>query len=197
MKSANQIVDLFSLPLKNFTYLRAAIACIRSVQHKVHLPQDLYFEDLPTVFEAARPESPASTAIVLTRIADLTSGNGLRKLVFLELVANLEAYMSERLTDCGKQAEGTFGKLQGLCMAEFQVSSDTGYLVDELRERRNCLIHHDGKATKKYVAAAQRASSVESSLVVASVGASLELSDKILFWYGSVCVRYSIEISRR
>lgn len=60
--------------------------------------------------------------------------------------------MGAVLRSKGESDSGTLGALQNRMLSFcIDASSDDVKSLDEVRERRNCLIHHSGNANQKYI----------------------------------------------
>jgi|GEM_PF-4828845 len=77
--------------------------------------------------------------------------------IYLLMISHLEQYLSNFLLTNGQPSEGTFGQIQKSAETFKGLNSTKIFLVDEIRERRNAIIHHHGKVTDKYIVAATAA----------------------------------------
>ncbi len=111
--------------------------------------------------------------------------------IFLLLIAEYETYLSNRLQAVGRPGEGTLGQLMNDSAAAFSLSGTELILAGEIRERRNCWIHHCGRATDKYMAAATAAVPNSSGFVVpVARGQDVAPTEAYLPYCVDVLVRY-------
>jgi hypothetical protein len=82
----------------------------------------------------------------------------LAKHFFFILFSHLETYLSTILQTNNCTHTGPFGFLQKETQKLFGISDSLSEVLnlDELRERRNCIVHNAGKLSPKYISAANK-----------------------------------------
>ncbi len=77
---------------------------------------------------------------------------------FLSLIAHFESFLSDVLIRAGQSPSGTFGALQRAVEQIHTIPPNVVEDCDEIRERRNALIHHQGRvgAGSRYETAAAK-----------------------------------------
>jgi hypothetical protein len=75
---------------------------------------------------------------------------------FLALLANFETFFVHQIQARGGGGTGTLGALQHALQLLYHIPSNRVEDLDEIRERRNAVIHHGGRITPKYRAAAAK-----------------------------------------
>lgn len=112
--------------------------------------------------------------------------------MFTALIAAFERRLVSRIVSGGGDGSGTLGALQrkveGLVVVPQLLRED----LVEVRERRNALIHHDGLADSKHVAAAALVHPRAPTFVpLLSVGTTVVPDGSYLTYAADVLVRYS------
>lgn len=175
--------------LRNFWRMRAALAFLRAEAE----PRSRELQAIEVRFDNIPPSS-LSTAIlggealqaVLSAIADFEVTR-LRNDVLLAMIARLEAYMSDRLRAASSLPnDATFGRLQRACETMVAIPQHRIEALDEVRERRNALIHHHGAATPRYLQAASKLP----SLPATQVGTVIITDDSYLSYAVGTLVEY-------
>lgn len=111
--------------------------------------------------------------------------------IFLTQISNLERFCGDYLSHKQVGQTGTLGQILSAMKAHTSDPENSEIVImNEILERRNCLIHNHGLANQKYVTASQ-SPHVPNQWRSATLGQSLTMiSDYILYASESI-VRYS------
>ena len=154
--TSQELMDALSVTLTTHWRIRAGVAAYRhtnsldsTIGHQI-----LNYANVP--FQSTLPrnliDEPLTDA--LNAVSHFSTAGGLNKATFLSLVAVVEEFLSAKLAAKSQNPEGTFGNLQSRAEIAYGVSGLSCELVSEIREYRNCIIHHNGHLTARYIAAA-------------------------------------------
>lgn len=126
---------------------------------------------------------------------DRYASSRLARDLFIALIAVLERRFSARLIAANKTDTGTLGALQHAIERIATVPIDVREDFNEVRERRNALMHSDGRADDKYVDAANRVRIRSTGFVAAAARGDLVIPDGAYLTYAAdVLTRYSASI---
>lgn len=91
--------------------------------------------------------------------------NRLTNDLFLSMISYLERFLSDKLSGIGRAPTGTFGNLQMRAERAYRINGDEIDFINEIRERRNSLIHHSSQVTAQYRAVCNKAVQLYPSFV--------------------------------
>jgi hypothetical protein len=112
--------------------------------------------------------------------------------VFLALIGLIEERIVARLVTLSKDSSGTLGAIQRRLEASLRIASDHIQALDEIRERRNCLVHDHGIVGTKLVASIASASgSLRSMIPPDALGGKVTLDGSYLTYCQHELKRYS------
>lgn len=113
------------------------------------------YDSIPAFGHASNFMSNEPLQDTISEIAVYASGDRLATDTMLSMIASLEEFLSAFLRSNGASASGTFGSLQHAAQRIRSITPNLIHRVDELRERRNSIIHQSGAPTNKHSTAAQ------------------------------------------
>jgi hypothetical protein len=175
--------------LKNYWRIKAANALYRD-STGVEI-QQLEYANVPAVGLAAQNFASEATTDALAALQTYIARRLPRDL-FLALIAGFEARLIGRLRALGESEEGTLGALQTRIQSKILLPQTLVDDLNEIRERRNAMIHHADIAGAKYAAAAAavmpRAAPYMGRLVA---GGNVSPNEGYLMYAADVLVRYS------
>jgi hypothetical protein len=178
--------------LKNYWRIKAAIALYGASTVGTNL--NLEYANIPSVGIISNHFGVESVKDAISALHDFIDRRLPRDL-FLALIAEFEGRLSLRLVSLGGQEGGTLGELQDKVQARISVSADLRDDLNEIRRRRNAMIHHADLADARYVVAATavlpRANPHVKAVVV---GENLSPTEMYLAYAADVMVRYSNSI---
>ncbi len=148
------------------------------------------YDDLPKLASLDGVLDNETVHQALSALEEHLSSN-LYDQTFLLLVLSLERRFSTKLRAMKQNPEGTLGKLQKRIESHVSVPSDLVDSLDEARERRNCIVHHHGSATAKYLAAAGRAPASAFFSPAVATGVSVRPDARYLAYASDLVIRYS------
>jgi hypothetical protein len=178
--------------LKNYWRIKAANALYRS--STVLAADRMEYANVPVVgvvgnnfaSEAVSDAIPALHGYIARRLP---------RDLFLALIAEFESRIVVRLRSLGEPEDGTFGTLQNRIQSRIPVPQTLIDDLNEVRERRNAMIHHGDIATPRYVAASAIVSLRAGHFVIAAVtGDNVSPTERYLTYSADVLVRYSNSI---
>ena len=118
----------------------------------------LEFGNLPHTTQVAPPQQ-VPVNVALSEIEGYVKGGRAITDFFFAVISHFESFLSTALSAKGKSTEGTLGQLMARAKQEYSLpTSPETEMADEVRERRNMLVHHHGVANQRYVTAASAAS---------------------------------------
>lgn len=175
--------------LKNYWRIKAANALYRSTRRVT--ADRLEYSNVPAVGFASNQfvsESVVDASLALNTFV-------LQRLprdLLLALIAEFESRLVARLRSLGQPEDGTLGALQTKIQAKTTVPPTLIEDLNELRERRNAMIHHADIAGAKYVAASTSVLPRAAHFIkVTSVGDNVSPTEGYLAYAADVLVRYS------
>jgi hypothetical protein len=175
--------------LKNYWRIKAANALYRSTPHVA--AGLLEYANVPAVGVVANLLTRESAVDAMTALQDFVLRRLPRDLLFA-LIAEFESRVSARLVSFGESGEGMLGELQRDIQAKVAISADLIADFNEVRVRRNELIHHGDIAGPKYVAASAAVLPRAHPHVKAAIlGDNVSPTDSYLAYAADVLVRYS------
>jgi hypothetical protein len=175
--------------LKNYWRIKAAIVLYRSSTAVV--AGRLEYSNVPAVGVAANLFPSESVADAHEALDRFIAGRLPREL-FLALVSELEGRIAARLLSMGELGDGTLGELQFRIQKKLSLAPHLIDDLNEIRERRNAMIHHANGAHAKYVAASTAVLPRAGSFVKAVVeGDRVIPTEKYLTYADDVMVSYS------
>ena len=175
--------------LKNYWRIKAANAVYRSSPDVA--TGRLEYSNVPVVGVTANQFASESVADAMSAL----HGFIVRRLprdLFLALIAEFESRIVSRLISLGELGDGTLGELQARIQGRIALPKALVDDLNEVRIRRNMMIHHGDIADSKYVAASVAVSSRASPFVqVATAGDNVSPTEGYLAYSADVLVRYS------
>lgn len=154
-----EVLDVF----RNFWRIRAALTFLRqeaSAGISALKALEIHFDNVPSCSATSHIFGNETLDTALSGI-ELFEQDRLRNDVLLAMISRLEMYLSDRLVAAGSlPVDATFGRLQRVCEAMVAVPQAQIDALDEVRERRNAIIHHRGVATTRYLLAAAKVPTV-------------------------------------
>ena len=178
--------------IENYWRIRAALKLMRpTIENGA---QQLQFEGIPQVgcmSGLLQAETIAEAHISLGAYVT----HRLSRDMFLALIAAFEQRLISWLSMAGQGASGTLGGLQHAIQKVTSLPSDLIKDLDEVRERRNAQMHHNGLADDKYVAAALKVNArAPNHVPIVAVGTSVVPDGHYLTYAADVLARYSAAI---
>ena len=181
--------------LKNYWRIKAANALYRSARRVT--ADRLDYSNVPAVGFSANQfvnESIVDASMALNTFV-------LQRLprdLLLALIAEFESRLVARLRSLGQPEDGTLGALQTRIQARTAIPPLLIDDLNELRERRNVMIHHGDIAGAKYVTASASVLPRAAQFIrVASIGDNVSPTEGYLAYAADVLVRYSDVIGWR
>jgi hypothetical protein len=175
--------------LKNYWRIKAANALYLGAQHVAS--GLLEYTHVPQVGVTTNLLSRELAADALVALRDFVAQRLPRDLL-LALIAEFESRLVSRLSALGKPTNGTLGGLQKRIQANVVIPSALAEDLDEVRERRNAMIHNADKAGAKYVAACAIVLPRAHPYVAITAEGNKVTPDPAYLAYGTdVLVRYS------
>jgi len=175
--------------LKNYWRLKAANAIYRSSQDVVE--NRLEYSNVPAVGLAANQFNSESVEDAMSALQDFVV-HRLPRDLFFALIAEFESRIVARLFSLGETVNGTLGQLQSRIQNRLVVPQSLIEDLNEIRERRNAIIHHGGKADLKYVTASAAVLPRANLFVNVTVaGDDVNPTEGYLAYSTDVLVRYS------
>jgi hypothetical protein len=175
--------------LKNYWRIKAAIALYSASTDGTNV--NLEYANIPTIGITSNRFGVESVKDAISALHDFIDRRLPRDL-FLALIAEFEGRLSVRLVSLAEREDGTLGNLQSRIQARISVHTDLISDLNEIRERRNAMIHHADLADAKYVTTATavlpRATPYVKAVVV---GENLSPTETYLAYAADVMVRYS------
>lgn len=175
--------------LQNYWRINAANAVYGSLE--IPATARLDYTNTPAVGLA---QIPAATESVADAISALNSfiAQRLPRDLFLALIAEFESRVIFRLASLGLSTAGTLGQLQRRIEANLHPATVLVEDLDEVRERRNAMIHHADIAGADYVAASALVLPRAAPFVTATaIGDRITPTASYLTYAIDVLVRYS------
>lgn len=175
--------------VENYWRIRAALRLL--VPGNAHGANKLEFAGIPHV---GRMTGLLQNETIAEAHASLGAyaANRLARDMFVALIAVFERRLIARLLAAGASTSGTLGALQSRVQNLVSLQADLTEDLDEVRERRNSHVHHDGQADHKYVAAALKVNARYPHYVPAVAAGTLVIPDGSYLTYAAdVLVRYS------
>ncbi|QJE97864.1 hypothetical protein [Luteolibacter luteus] len=178
--------------LRNYWRIKAACALYTRSPEVVDVT--LEYTNVPAVgmvtsLLASEPGSDAMSAL-----EDFVHRRLPRDLL-LALIAEFESRLVVRLTALSELSSGTFGQLQRRIESRLIISSSLVEDLDEIRCRRNDMIHNNDRAQSNYVTAASMVAPRAYPYVKAAViGDNVNPDPAYLTYATDVLIRYSDEI---
>jgi hypothetical protein len=178
--------------VKNYWRIKAAAAFYGTSHSETNV--NLEYSNIPSVGIASShfgTETVRDATVALDDFIDTQ----LPRDLFFALISEFEGRLSVRLVSLGAQAGGTLGNKQNKIQARIAVPPDLIQDFDEIRERRNAMIHYADLAHPKYVVAAAsvllRANPHVKAVVV---GENVSPTETYLAYAADVMIRYSNSI---
>jgi hypothetical protein len=182
-------LDIF----QNYWRIKAANALYRS--SPVVSITSLDYANVPAVGIAQHQFSNESVADALSALENFLV-HRLPRDLFFALIAEFESRLVARLVTVGESARGTFGDLQKRLEAKIALPQTLVEDVNEIRQRRNAMIHHSDLAHPKYVKASVAVQPRANAFVkVAALGDKVTPTGAYLAYATDVLMRYSNAIA--
>jgi hypothetical protein len=175
--------------LKNYWRIKAAIALYGASTVGTNI--NLEYANIPAVGITSNHFGVESVKDAISALHDFIDRRLPRDL-FLALIAEFEGRLSDRLVSLGEREGGTLGNLQSKIQDSISLHPDLINDLNEVRERRNAMIHHADLADAKYVdAAAAVLPRANPHVKAVVVGENLSPTETYLTYAADVMVRYS------
>lgn len=150
-----QLGELLKEVLRNYWRQRIALKLFKLSSIKHNDVPYIEYVNIPQLGDVANFLVREETQVALVSV-ETNLENRVPRDLFIALLANFESFLSEALVLCGVTPSGTLGRLQNMVQQNYTVPGNSIEKVDEIRERRNALIHHNGIIDSKYVNAANK-----------------------------------------
>lgn len=171
--------------------IRAALSVARS-NTDIDRSILLKYRNYPEISSTSHYLSSEPLSVALSQL-ELYERDRLAVDCFLMIIARFEMFLSQTLRRCGNMTEGTLGHLQEAAQREYSIARNCAevLLADEIRERRNCVIHSHEKATARYITKAIAASRLCPTVVaIPTVGQLVRPDEAYLTHSVDVLMRY-------
>ncbi len=180
--------------LRTYWRIRAGSTALQSnVDAHPLMGQVLHFESIPKCNSANPLIAPEQIGAMFQEVGDYISSGKLSVTFFLQLISHVEGFLCAQLSLKSLSIDGTLGQLQNRCESAYLIGSANKLRMNEIRERRNSIIHHAGAVTQKYVAAANHVFG-DSGGAIPDPGTIVSL--EISACYLSYCVDTLIDYAR-
>jgi hypothetical protein len=174
---------------QNYWRIKAANALYRL--SPIAATERLDYTNFPAVGIATISVTSESVADAIAATNDFITRR-LRRDLLLALIAEFESRLSACLISLGAPSEGTLGDLQREIQSRIPLPLVLKHDMDEVRVRRNVMIHHGDLADSKYVRASVAVQPRASPYVTnAAIGDNVAPTDIYLAYTVDVLVRYS------
>jgi hypothetical protein len=178
--------------LKNYWRIKAANALYRSAPNT--MAGRLEYSGIPSVGIVSSHFASESVADAMLALHAFIQRRLPRDL-FLALIAEFEGRIGARLVSLSASSKGTLGKLQTRIQTKITLPLALIEEFDEIRERRNVMIHHGDIANSQYVTTATIVFSRPNPFVKpVVVGDNVSPTEDYLAYAADVLVRYSNSI---
>lgn len=187
----NDLIAAIQASLHSYWQIRAANALTIRFGQGPWVAMQLQFGNIP-ITTHVQPPPQVSVNVALQEIDSYVKGGRATTDYFFTLISHFELFLSQAIVLKGGSPDGTLGKLMVRAgqLYGLPVCAETE-LADEVRERRNVLIHHFGAANQRYLNAASCAAlpaHIQSTLV----GQILNIDDDYLAYVSDVLISYSL-----
>ncbi|NUB06097.1 hypothetical protein FW320_07905 [Azospirillum sp. Vi22] len=187
-----QLNDAIFDTLRMYWRVRGGIAACRTLieenpQFNIHLNYKL----VPSFGSVRNIISQETVSNAFSSVMSYVNAGRLNVDIFYAIISHLEGFLTFKLKEAGLSEEGTFGQLQRRAENAFPIKPSLIARVDEIRERRNCLIHHGGVVSAKYLQAASVAAAISSDFPINLHQAALSVSDEYLSYCAESFISYS------
>ena len=178
--------------IRSYWRIKAALAVYHKYAKSPEMKSNrVYYTEIPQHGIVINFIAEETLEQALNQITDYSSRR-LAKDVFLALISHLEELFSNFLVSRGQPPQGTFGHLQKSVQRLHHIPNHIIEELDEIRERRNCIIHHAGAVQPRYTNAALQVFSRSGGWVAdPSTVTNLDVSSGYLSYAGDVIIRYA------
>jgi hypothetical protein len=174
---------------QNYWRIKAANALYRS--SPIAAAARLDYTNVPAVGLATIPAPSESVADAISAMNDFITRRLRRDLLFA-LIAEFETRLAARLAAMRASGEGTLGELQFEIQRRIPLPRPLRQDMDEVRERRNAMIHHGDSAHPNYGrASAAVQPRARRYVAAAALGDNVAPTETYLAYATDVLVRYS------
>ncbi|XBT41645.1 hypothetical protein ABNP32_13435 [Pseudomonas viridiflava] len=151
----NDLLEGLKVSLHSYWMIRAAnSAMIAFSQNELWTKLMVDFQNVPSVSGISPPPSAQFGQLRLEIEKYVTQGRASTDF-FLTMISQFETFLSAALQLKGASTEGTLGNLISRAASNYSISDSLeSQVIAEIRERRNAIIHHHGKAGPRYLQAA-------------------------------------------
>ncbi len=175
--------------VKSYWRIKAANALYRS--SPLTATDRLEYANVPAVGLVTQDFTSETVAEAMSALQSYVARRLPRDL-FLALIAEFESRVIVKLRSLGELEDGTLGALQNRLQARIRLPQTLLDDLNEIRERRNAMIHHGDIATRKYVIASAAVLPRACHFVTATgVGDNVGPTESYLTYSADVLVRYS------
>lgn len=191
--NSNDLVNAMHGTLKMYWRMRAGVALVRQSDNDEYLGIKINFL-IPSLPSNPFVMLPEPSEVLFEEIFKYIDLGHLSHDVFFRIIAHLETFYSSKLSARGLSSHGTLGALQKNCENAYGIPVAAAGYIDEIRERRNSLIHNHGVPNQKYLTAAMAVYAQSGGIIGDPRGVTiLKLSDAyILHCVSSIAVYSSL-----
>lgn len=177
---------------QNYWRIKAANNLYRSLP--IAADSRLDYTNVPSVGLSALSAVSESVADAIAASTNFIARR-LRRDLFLATIAEFESRLATKLASLGLSSDGTLGNLQVRLQQRLALPVALIQDLDEVRERRNAMIHNADLANQKYVSASAAIQPRAAPFVsAAAIGNNVSPSDIYFAYAIDVLVRYSTAI---
>ncbi|WP_124485244.1 MULTISPECIES: hypothetical protein [unclassified Burkholderia] len=143
----------------------------------------LEFGNLPRTTQVRPPQQVPVSAALREIESYVKNGRAITDF-FFAVISHFESFLSAALAAKAQSTDGTLGQLMARAKQGYAIpTSPETEMADEVRERRNMLVHHRGVAQQRYVSVAS-VTSLPSHIRSTALGQVLAIDDS---YFAYVC----------
>ena len=177
--------------IKNYWRIKSSFAIYKKHLPRTILTQEINYENIPSLAFIGKINVHETIQETLNQI-DNYSNDRLARDFFLAIISHIEEFFSNYLKQMGKQSDGTLGALQNRVQKICTIPTLLIEKFDEIRERRNSLIHHGGFVTNRYSETANKIFATSNGFIEDPTTIThLKIDSKMLTYTGDVLIEYS------
>lgn len=174
---------------ENYWRIKAANALVRSSSELGK--RQFEYTNVPPAGSFCSDLGSESTDESMSALSCFIAGRLPRDL-FFALIAEFETRIISSLLSLGEPDSGTLGTLQNRIQRRISISQSLVEDLNEVRERRNVMIHHKDIANSRYISTVSAVLPRANPFVkVTSVGDNVSPTDHYLGYATDVMIRYS------
>ncbi|QYJ19973.1 hypothetical protein KYT87_20090 [Achromobacter sp. ES-001] len=170
--------------LHSYWQIRAAnAAMMHFTQSGPWTTLPLEFGNLPHTAQVPPPQKVPVSAALREIESYIKNGRAVTDF-FFAVISYFESFLSAALAAKTLSTDGTLGQLMARAKQGYSLpTSPETEMADEVRERRNMLVHHQGVAQQRYVSVAS-VTSLPDHIRSATLGQALSIDDS---YFAYVC----------